>query len=97
MNILFPANEPIGLQAKRMLDSSKEEFYTLVTTNEKGGITSVKSLSPQEVKEIKIDVVVVSQNTTKYENANVIVDDISDNVDKALVKVLQEKLFKKSA
>ena len=59
------------------LNNENAPEITIVTTNEKGGITSVKSITSLEVKEIHIDVVVVSQNTAKYENANVIVDEVS--------------------
>lgn len=97
MTILFPTNEDIGLQAKRIFDSIEEEFYTLVTTNEKGGITSVDSLTSKEIEEMNIDVVVVSRKTTKYKNANIYIDEKSPNVDTALVKIMSETLFKKSA
>lgn len=97
MTILFPTKEAIGLQAARVLDSVEGEFYTLVTTNNKGGIISVQSLSEEEVKSINIDVVVLPKETTNYKSANIYIDENSPNVDTALVKVMREKLFNKTA
>lgn len=97
MNILFPVSETIGLQAKRVLDCSEGNFYTLVTTNQKGGVTSVKSFTSKEIEDLHIDVVVSSSKIDTFKNAKIVIDESSHNVDTALVKVLKEELFRESA
>jgi hypothetical protein len=97
MTIAFPTNDDKGLQATRIDECKNASFFTVVSVNEKGGITSVISVSCTQIKEMDIDYVVLSKNDNTIECTKVFVDTNSPNVDKALVKVLQENLFKKSA
>ncbi len=97
MTIAFPTSEEKGLQASRVKECENAAFFTVVSVNDKGGVTSVKSVSCEEIKELDIDVVVLAQESSHIACTNVFIDTQSQNVDKALVKVLQEQLFKKSA
>lgn len=99
MNIVFPTTEPRGLQAKRALYFENAMHYTLVKTNDKGAITTVKNIEAKELESIKIDTIVSKfpLQSNKFSTAKVYIDALSVDVDKALVKVLQEELFCKSA
>ena len=99
MIIMFPTNENIGLQATLFEDFDDAKFYTLIRINQKGAVVSIKSISSNEAKEISPYAIVSSSKTNniKYNNTTIFIDETSQNVDTALVKVLQENLFKKAS
>ncbi len=97
MTIAFPTNEERGLQANMGEACKNAAFFTVVNVNEKGGITSVVSVSCKNIKEMQIDYLVLPRKDSTTLCANVFIDEESPNVDTALVKILREKLFKKSA
>lgn len=99
MIIMFPTNENIGLQAMLVEDFNSAKFYTLIRINKKGAVLSVSSISNEEVDQINpYAIVSLSEiNNIKYKDTPIYIDEYSKNVDNALVKVLQEKLFNKAS
>ncbi|WP_024955913.1 hypothetical protein [Sulfurospirillum arcachonense] len=97
MIIIFPTNEDIGLLATINSNFENAKFYTLIKINSKGAVLSVKAISNNKLNEIDPYAIVTSKpiNNPKYINTSIFIDTTSENVDKALVKVLQEKLFNK--
>jgi len=99
MIIMFPTNEDIGLQATLFKDFEDAKFYTLIRINPKGAVVSIKSISSSQANEITPYAIVTSNkiNNIRYNNTAVFIDETSQNVDTALVKVLKEKLFIKAS
>lgn len=99
MIIIFPTSENKGLQAKIVSDFENAKFYTLVRINKKGAVLSIKSIPSEELDSIEPYAIVSASpiNNPKYSNSNIFVDPAFSIVDKALVKVLREKLFNKAS
>lgn len=98
MIIMFPSNEDKGLQATINENFENAKFYTLIKINPKGAVTSITSISNDEVDTIVPYAIVSSDtiNNSRYINTSKFIDKTSPNIDKALVRVLQEHLFKSS-
>lgn len=99
MIIMFPTNEDIGLQATLFKNFDDAKFYTLIKINTKGAVVSIQSISNSQANEITPYAIVASNkiNSKKYNKTTIFIDETSQNVDTALVKVLQENIFKKAS